>query len=180
MPRSAALPFKLKRSQDVLGAGSVTTTTETVHGLLRLDGDRLVIQWRLARRTEFIGKEIRTDREVEAVQEVVVPLDGVAGASLRRSSLGFLRAPRLVLTAADLQAFEAVAGEGGLRLKHPAELVLRVRRSDRLLAEEFAAELTLAVAEEALEAYQARAELKDGEGAGNPGEGSPSIGSGSP
>jgi hypothetical protein len=73
-----------------------------------------------------------------------------------------------------------VAGEGGLRLKHPAELVLRVRRSDRLLAEEFAAELTLAVAEQALEAYQARAELKDGEGAGNPGEGSPSIGSGSP
>ena len=180
MPRSAALPFNLKRRQDVLGASSVTTTTETVHGLLRLDGDRLVIQWRLARKTESVGIEIRTDREVEAVREVVVPLDGVAGASLRQSWLGALRAPRLVLIAADLQAFEAVAGEGGLRLKHPAELVFRVRRSDRLLAEEFAAELTLAVAEQALEAYQARAALEDGEGAGNPGDGSPPLGSGSP
>jgi hypothetical protein len=180
MPRSAALPFNLKRSQDVLGSSSITTTTETVHGLLRLDGDRLVIQWRLARKTEFIGNEIRTDREVEAVREVVVPLDGVAGASLRRSWLGVLRAPRLVLTAADLQAFEAVAGEGGLRLKHPAELIFRVRRSDGLLAEEFAAELTLAVAEHALKAYEARAALTNGEVEQTPGDGSPAREPGSP
>ena len=60
MPHSAALPFVLKRSQDVLGAASMTSTKETVHGLLRLDGERLVVQWRLSRQIEHIGTEIRT------------------------------------------------------------------------------------------------------------------------
>jgi len=154
MPRSAALPFTLKRSQDVLGAGSITSTTETIHGLLRLDGNRVLIQWRLARRTERIGGEIRTDREFEAVREVVVPLEAVAGAVVRRRWWEVFRAPRLILTGADLQAFEEVAGEGGLRLEHPAELVVKLRRSDRMLAEEFAAELVLAVAERSLERHQ--------------------------
>lgn len=42
-----------------------------------------------------------------------------------------------MLTGADLRAFVEIAGEGGLRLDHPAELVLRVRRSDSLAAREF-------------------------------------------
>jgi hypothetical protein len=157
MPRSASLPFTLKRSQDVLGASFITTTTELIHGLLRLDGDRVVIQWRLGRKTEHIGGEIRTDREYEAVREVVVPLEAVAGATVRRRWWERFGAPKLVLTGADLQAFEEVAGEDGLRFEHPAELVVRVRRRDRMLAEEFAAELVLAVAERSLERHQERA-----------------------
>jgi hypothetical protein len=156
VPRSAALPFTLKRSRDVLGAGSITSTTETIHGLLRLDGNRVLIQWRLGRRTEHIGGEIRTDQEFEAVREVVVPLEAVAGAVVRRRWWEVFRAPRLVLTGADLQAFEEVAGEEGLRLEHPAELVVKLRRSHRMLAEEFAAELVLAVAERSLERHQER------------------------
>jgi hypothetical protein len=73
----------------------------------------------------------------------------VAGATVRRR-WWLPRNPQFVLRAADLRAFEEVAGEGGLRLDHPAELVLGLRRSDLLVAEEFAAELTLAVAERAL------------------------------
>ncbi|HIF08302.1 MAG TPA: hypothetical protein EYQ64_15605, partial [Gemmatimonadetes bacterium] len=49
--------------------------------------------------------------------------------------------PRVVLLASDLQALDGVAGEHGLRQAHPAKLVLGVRRSDALLAAEFAAEL---------------------------------------
>ena len=147
MTHSAALPFTLKRSRDVLGAASMTTTTETVHGLLHLDGERLVIQWRLGRKTQHLGSEIRTDEEFEAVRQVVIPLEAVAGAGVRRRWWQLLSGPRLVLRATDLRAFEDVAGEGGLRLAHPAELVLRLRRSDRLAAEEFSAELALAVAE---------------------------------
>lgn len=116
----------------------------------------MVIQWRLARQTDLIGPEIRTDQEFEAVREVVVPLEALAGAAVRRRWWESFRAPRLVLTGADLQAFEAVAGEGGLRLRHPAELVVRIRRPDRMLAEEFAAELALAVAERSLERHQER------------------------
>ena len=54
------------------------------------------------------------------------------------------------MVASDFQVLEAVAGEEGLGLAHPAELVLTVRRSDALQAAEFAAELELAVAERAL------------------------------
>ena len=157
MPHSASLPFTLKRRQEVFGLSSMTTTTELIHGLLRLDGDRVVIQWRLGRKTEHLGGEIRTDQEYEAVREVVVPLEAVAGAMVRRRWWERFSAPRLVITGADLQAFEEVAGEEGLRFKHPAELVLKVRRRDRMLAEEFAAELVLAVAEQSLERHQERA-----------------------
>jgi hypothetical protein len=125
----------------------ITSTKETVYGLLRLDGDRLFIQWRTARTTERFGGEIRSDQEMEQVREVSIPLVGIAGASVRRRWWEWPSPPRLVLTAADLRAFEAVTSEGGMTLQHPAELVLRLRRRDGLAAEEFTAELSLAVAE---------------------------------
>jgi len=134
MTRFATLPFRLRRSDEVAGEEEYTSTTETVHGLLRLEGDRLVIQWRLARETERMGSEYRTDKEVEPVREVVVPLQGVAGAVVRRRWWEALTGPRIVLTAADLRAFEAVTGEAGLRLDHPAELTLRLRRRDQAVA----------------------------------------------
>lgn len=157
----AALPFTLRRSRDEFTASTVTSTTETVHGLLRLDAERLVIQWRLARQTDRIGAaSMKSEEEVEAVREVVVPLDAVAGARVRLRwwRLGF--GPEIVLTAADLRAFESVTGEDGLRLGHPAELVLRIRRSDRLLAREFGAELALALAEGALPPATGRREIE--------------------
>ena len=151
MTHQAAVPFRLSRGQDEFTAGSVTSTTEVVHGLLRLDDDRLVVQWRLARRTEHMGAvSVRSDEELEAVRELVVPLAGLAGAAVRRRWWAPWRGPLLVLRAADLRAFEDLAGEGGLRLDHPAELLLGLRRADLLLAEEFAAEVALAVAERAL------------------------------
>lgn len=174
MLRLAAVPFKLKRSQDVLGAGQMTTTTETVHGLLKLEGDRVFIQWRLGRKTEHLGPEIRTEQEYEAVKEVVLPLNALAGAQLRSTWLGPFGGLRLVLTAADLQAFESVAGEGGLRQKHPAELVVRIRRSDRVLADEFSAELALALAERALEIHERRSLSQGDEGDGMGKDGSSS------
>jgi hypothetical protein len=146
MRRSLALPFLLKRASDVYTGGSVTTTRETVHGLLRLGEHHLTIQWRVGRRTDHIGSEMRTDEEVEPVREITVPLARLSGATLQRRLLGRLVPPRLILTAADLAAFEGLAGAEGLGLAHPAELVLTLRRGDRLPAEEFSAELALALA----------------------------------
>ena len=128
----------------------MTTTTETVHGLLRLEGDELTVQWRLARKIDHLGTEMHTDEEFEAVREVTIPLSAMAGAIVRRPWWRFWSGPRIVLVASDLQALEAVTGEDGLRLAHPAKLVLPVRRSDALVAAEFAAELEIAVAERAL------------------------------
>lgn len=149
MPHLAAVPFLLVRSHDVIGR-EITSTSETIHGLLRLDGTRLVVQWRLERTTERIGSEIRSDREVEPVREVVLPLESVAGAELRTSIWPWIRRARLVLTAADLRAFEPIAGAAGLEVDHPAELVLFVRRADLAIAAEFVGELELAIAERAL------------------------------
>ena len=39
MTYSAALPFTLRRSNDIFSGEGITTTTETVHGLLRLVDD---------------------------------------------------------------------------------------------------------------------------------------------
>jgi hypothetical protein len=147
VPRFAALPFTLRRSEDEVGVTEITSTVETVHGLLRLDGEHLVVQWRMARKTERVGTGIRTDRELGEVREVTVPLEVVASAVVRRRWWDALTGPRLVLTAADLRAFEGLAGPHGLASDHPARLVLRLRRRDRLVADEFAAEMALAIAE---------------------------------
>ena len=64
MPHSAAIPFLLQRRHDVVGL-AITTTRETVHGLLRLDGDTLHVQWRVARSTDYVGMTIRSDKQVE-------------------------------------------------------------------------------------------------------------------
>ena len=153
MPHSAALPFVLRRSSDIVGGLEITSTRETIHGLLRLDGDRLHIQWRVARSTDHVGMEIRTDKQVEPVREVVLPLSAVAGAAVRwrwRWPPGAY----LVLTAADLRAFEEVAGVAGLSLDHPAELELRLRGEDRAAGNEFVGELELALAERELAAAE--------------------------
>ncbi|MCA9692716.1 MAG: hypothetical protein R3A51_18885 [Nannocystaceae bacterium] len=144
---TGALPFTIKRSHDVINADSVTTTTEVIHGLLRLAGGALRIQWRLARTTEHVGEEIRSDEQLEAVREVAVPLSGIATAAIQRSFWRFWRGPRLVLTAADLRAFDRLVGEGGLERAHPARLELQLARGDQLAAEEFCAELAMAAAE---------------------------------
>ena len=137
----------------MVGATEITYMKETVHGLLRVDGEQLIIQWRIARSTDRVGKVIRTDKEVEPVREVTLPLAALAGARVRWR-WAWPPGPRLVLTAADLRAFEEIVGAAGLRLDHPAELAVRVRRADRLAAREFAGDLELALAERAVEAAE--------------------------
>ena len=137
----------------MVGATEITSMKETVHGLLRVDGEQLIIQWRIARSTDRVGKVIRTDKEVEPVREVTLPLAALAGARVRWR-WAWPPGPRLVLTAADLRAFEEIVGAAGLRLDHPAELAVRVRRADRLAAREFAGDLELALAERAVEAAE--------------------------
>lgn len=165
-----AVPFTLRRGHDAFTASTVTTTVETIHGLLRLDGGELVVQWRRSVKTDHMGAaSIHSDEEVDAVHERAVPLSAVDGMDVRRSRWTPWAAPVMVLRAADLAAFDEIAGAEGLRLDHPAELVLGIRRRDRLLAEEFAAELTLALARRTLGPRGERRELPpDGPGRAEP------------
>ncbi len=144
MTTRASLPFIFKRSTDRFGA-EIVSTVETFQGLVHLDGDRLVVQWRVARNTDRFGKVIGSEREVGDVREVVVPLSAIAAAVVRRR--GFLGGRECVLIASDLGGFAALAGADALALDHPAEFTIPVRRADRVLAEEFAADLALALAE---------------------------------
>ena len=147
MPGFAAVPFTLKRSSDLWDAKKgYESRTETAHGLVRLEADRLVFQWRLAVQTEVYGATYETREEIEPVKEIVIPLDNVAGAVVPPRRWWDPTGPKLVITASDLLAFEKIAGQQGLKLKHPAKLVLQVKRTDRLIAEEFAAELALVAA----------------------------------
>ena len=150
MTRSRALPFTLRRQSDAFGREGLTSTTETVHGLISLDGEQLRIEWRVLRETARVGAEVRSDREVEPVQQAVVPIARLAGTAVRRPWWAIGRGPTLRLTAGDLEAFEALAGPTGLGLAHPGELVLRLRRGDYAAAREFGAELELALSELAL------------------------------
>lgn len=153
MNQHAALPFTLSRTDSIVGE-EIVSTTERVHGLLRLSGDRLAIQWRVSRAVQTVGSEIRTDREFQSVREVVLPLSALAGATVRWVWTRWPPGRYLVLTGADLRAFEEMGGEGGLELTHPAELVLRIRLTDHLAAREFAGDLELAIAERALRAAE--------------------------
>jgi hypothetical protein len=55
MSHIAALPFTISRSDDVVGVREITSTREQLHGLLRLEGDDLIIQWRTSRTTDRVG-----------------------------------------------------------------------------------------------------------------------------
>ncbi len=145
--RAAVLPFTLERDDTVIAEDGVTTTSETVEGLLRLERHWLVVQWRLVRTVDRVGAEIRSDRELGPVREVTLALTGLATAAVRTSWWPWSRASRFVLTAADLRTFEPLAGADGLQLDSPAELVVDVRPQHRLTAQEFAADLQLAIAD---------------------------------
>jgi len=160
---TAAVPFLIRRVHSAIRGPEITATKEDFHGLLRLAGGQLVFQWSTAREVSRVGREILVARDLGPVQEVSLPVTGLAGARVRWRFLPWPPRWQLVLRAADLQAFRALAGEAALLLEHPAELVLDLRRSDRAIAREFAAELDFALAEASLQAAEGQVELPPGE-----------------
>lgn len=151
MMHTAAVPFLITRSHDVVSGPEVTSTVERSHGLLHLDGARLTAQWSTSREVTKVGREIRTDSDRGVLHEVHIPLAGLDGAVVRWA---FPWRWQLVLRASDLRSFDEFAGRTGLRLLHPAEAVLGLRWRDRAVAREFVSELNLALADVALKAAE--------------------------
>lgn len=144
----AALPFTYKRTSDSYSGLEYTETTEKSHGLLRLEEDRLVIQWRVSRTTARMGLGYETKEETDPVDEAWVPLSQLAAAHVRppRFPFGFGK-PKLVITASDLRAFERVAGPAGLSMEHPSQLEFTLAKGDLAAGADFAGELELAISE---------------------------------
>jgi hypothetical protein len=154
-----AVPFLIRRVHSAIRGPEITATREEFHGLLRLAGEQLVFQWSTAREVSRVGREILVSRDLGPVQEVALPVTALAGAQVRWRFLPWPPRWQLVLRAADLQAFRPLAGEAALLQEHPAELVLELRRSDRAIAKEFAAELDFALAEASLQAAERQVDL---------------------
>ncbi len=152
----ATLPFILKRSSDEITPGEYRSTTETAHGLLRLEPDRLVMQWRTHRATATMGAGYAEREEMDPMREVEVPLAWLAHAELVRRWRWLWPAPCLVVTASDLRAFESVSGPDGLALANPSRLELRLARSETDAGREFAGELALAISERQLRLAEER------------------------
>lgn len=153
-PARAALPFVLTRTEQVFGA-EYRVIEETLQGLLVLQGEQLTVQWRREQQTNRYGEEIRSDRAIDAVRTTAVPLAALASARL--DERWWRRQASLVITAADLAAFDGVAGADGLQLDHPGELRVPVARAAREQARSFTNELEFALAEIAMQ----RAEVED-------------------
>jgi hypothetical protein len=148
--RIATLPFQLTMDHEVIGSGTITSTEERRHGVVRFERDTLVVQWRVEREVQRIGPEIRTDVERAGMRDVPEPVRMLGDARVRTRGRWWWRKTELVLTARDLVAFDRLASDDGFTFDHPAELVLPVRPSDVELANEFASEVELAIAELAL------------------------------
>lgn len=147
MSRPVALPFTITRGTDAYHRDGITSIVETVHGLLRFEGESLHIEWRMHRATDRYGKETRSEVLVEPVQEVTIPLGELTDATVRRPWWAFRGGSRLTITAYSL---EALAAPDGLGLPHPAQLELRIGPADRATALDFAADLRLALGERAM------------------------------
>lgn len=147
MSRIPALAFTVEHGTDVMDGTGVTSTVERVHGLLRIEGHRLIVQWRIRTTTDVMGDRITSEERVDDVREAEVPLEALASAVVRHPWPRWLRKPWLEITAADLRVFESLVGAGGIGRIHPAQLRLTLERADRWAAEEFVGDLLIAMAE---------------------------------
>lgn len=118
----------------------------------------------MERTVDLVGSEIRSDKTVEQVREVSIPLAGLSVAHVRSPWWRIRNRVRLVIIAADLRAFEPLVEGVGLDLAHPAELRVNIRPQDYDAAVEFAGELQLALAELSLRRAESAGELRSGEG----------------
>ncbi len=143
-----SLPFTAKQRSSTHTVVGYTATAETTHGMLRIDGDRLVIEWKVRRSTTRAGATYETREETDPVAEAAIPISRLASAMIQRGRwwLGGAR-PRLVLAANDLRAFESVTATGALSLKHPSRLEFTLARRDLDAAIDFAGELELAISD---------------------------------
>lgn len=153
MDRSPALPFTVRRKKDVINFFGITSTHETMRGLLRVEGDKVVLQWRTERKIDRVGWTLGTEREFDAVREVTLPVSVIADATVHSHWWWPFR-KYLVLTGVDLRAFETLLIDEALPIAHPAELVVRIDRGASANAREFATELRLVLADRAIQAAE--------------------------
>ena len=132
------LSFRLKlRGTDRFDGLQAESTSFRVHGLLRLEGDALVIQWGGTVQIQDFGLfTFRDEQEVLSDESVVVPVRDL----YRALAVGGWWRPRLMIQAKELGALAAVPGE-----EHGTVQFWCARR-DRPIATSMAAAINAAIA----------------------------------
>jgi hypothetical protein len=140
------LPFTLSApGEDEVGPSTVRSVSYRIHGVARIEGSTLVLEWTGEKLIDEVkGPEVRSRSEPVPARRVAVAAGSIGGAEVR----GWLRR-RLELWSSDINALAGVPGARGGRIR------LRISRSDQLLAEELVASLQMAAADAALDsAYE--------------------------
>jgi hypothetical protein len=135
---SPILSFRLKLAgTDKFSGFSAVSTSFRVHGLLRLEGEQLVIQWGGTVQVQEVGLlSLQDESEVLPIEQVVVPVSDLYRATLAG---GWWR-PRLKLEARELAALGAVPSEQYGRVE------FWYARHDRMVAVEMADAINEAIA----------------------------------
>jgi hypothetical protein len=136
------LHFRLKvPGESRIDSSGVYDSSVRIHGLARLEGNTLILEWSGTISHDEVGKTIGSWTESLPVKSASIPLSSLATVEFRR---GWLLSPRLVLRASDLNGFSGIPGvEAGV-------LVLRLLRRDRRAGRDLAANLELGLADAAL------------------------------
>ncbi len=149
-----ALPFRLRVVEPAVAVrrNAVDTTESRLHGLARLDGSTLRLEWSgTVESTVVRGPEVRIERRELPVSGLEVPVQELARVELR----GRWFRPRLVLRPVRLDGLAAVPSATG------GTLTLWIERRDWALAGELAASLEVEMADAALRAASAPPALPD-------------------
>jgi hypothetical protein len=120
------VPFQLALpGRDTLGFEGARSVSYRVQGLLHFEEDAVTFEWSMTRHVEHVSlTRIRVDDEATPPELLDVPVAWIADARVT----GGWWAPRLVLRARRLDAFDGVPGAG------LGTIALRISRRDRTIA----------------------------------------------
>lgn len=131
------LPFRLKvTGSDVFKDFAAVSTSYRFHGMLRLDGDELTIEWSGSAQVQEVGTiEVRDEKIALPDEELTVHVSSLYRA---RTAGGWWR-PRLILEARELNALAIVPSE-----EH-GQVAFWYARADAREAQVLVTELTTAI-----------------------------------
>lgn len=125
------IPFKIRRA--TRDSNTYLQTATHVHGLVGMEDDEVVLQYRITTVRQRIGA--MPERTESEVGEARIPLDAIRRAEVRR---GWFRT-RVVLLPANLHSFGGIPGFTG------DELVLTIPRAERAGAADLVSSIEMAL-----------------------------------
>jgi len=132
-------------SESSVEKGFARAVAVSLHGVMRLEGDHLVIEWSGTRHVSEAGRgTARSAVEQLPVSRATIPVASLGRVTLRRH---WWRR-RLEIASADLSALQAIP------TARAGRVVLEITRADRHLAADLVSQIELAAADHALAAAE--------------------------